>query len=152
MQTRAAESTVFFLNGPNLNLLGSREPGIYGADTLEEIAARVAARGAERGLAVEFRQTNHEGTLVDWIQQARGAAAAVVLNAGAYTHTSVAVLDALRAYDGLKLELHLSNPAAREGFRHHSYVALAADGLIAGLGPLGYEIALEAVARRLAPG
>mgnify|MGYP006278893853 CR=1 FL=1 len=140
---------VLVLNGPNLNLLGTREPEIYGAETLADIEARARARAGELGLALDFRQTNHEGVLVDWIQEARGQAAAIVLNAGAYTHTSVAILDALKAYDGLVIELHLSNPHRREAFRHLSYVSMAADGVIAGLGPLGYEIALEAVARRL---
>jgi 3-dehydroquinate dehydratase-2 len=104
---------VFLLNGPNLNLLGLREPAIYGADTLGDIEARCAARAAALGLSLDFRQTNHEGVLVDWIQEAREGAEAVILNAGAYTHTSVAIHDALRAYDGLKVELHLSNPHAR---------------------------------------
>jgi len=141
--------TVFMLNGPNLNLLGSREPEIYGHETLEDLGARARATGERLGLAVEFRQTNHEGVLVDWVQEARGRAEALILNAGAYTHTSVALLDALRSYDGLKIELHLSNPAAREAFRHHSYVALGATAVIAGFGPAGYEIAVEAVARKL---
>ena len=141
--------TVFVLNGPNLNLLGTREPEVYGRETLAEIGERCRARGAALGLAVEVRQSNDEGELVTWIQEARGVAAAVVLNAGAYTHTSVAILDALRAYEGLKVELHLSNPHRREAFRHLSYVAMAADAVIAGLGPVGYEIALEAVARKL---
>ena len=141
--------TVFVLNGPNLNLLGSREPEIYGHETLDELGARSRAAGERLGLSVDFRQTNHEGVLVDWIQEARGAADALILNAGAYSHTSVAILDALRAYDGLKIELHLSHPAAREPFRHHSYVALGSTAVIAGLGPAGYEIALEAVARKL---
>jgi 3-dehydroquinate dehydratase-2 len=140
---------VFLLNGPNLNLLGMREPEIYGADTLADIESRCQARAAALGLTLDFRQSNHEGALVDWIQEARAAAQAVILNAGAYTHTSVAILDALRAYDGLKIELHLSNPHAREPFRHLSYVAKAADGVIAGFGAFGYELALEAAARRL---
>jgi 3-dehydroquinate dehydratase-2 len=141
--------SVFILNGPNLNLLGTREPEIYGRDTLDDIAARCREAGGRLGLTVDFRQSNHEGEIVGWIQEARGTAAAVVLNAGAYTHTSVAILDALKAYEGLKVELHLSNPHRREAFRHLSYVAMAADAVIAGLGPLGYEIALEAVARKL---
>lgn len=140
--------TVFVLNGPNLNLLGTREPEIYGRETLDQLADRARQTGERLGLAVAFRQSNHEGVLVDWIQEARGHAEALILNAGAYTHTSVALLDALRAYEGLTIELHLSNPAAREPFRRHSYVALGSDAVIAGLGPLGYEIALEAVARR----
>lgn len=141
---------VLLLNGPNLNLLGAREPEIYGAETLADIEARCAARAAALGLALDFRQTNAEGVLVDWIQEARGRAAAVILNAAAYTHTSVAIHDALKAYGGFVVELHLSNPHRREPFRHVSHVATAADGVIAGFGALGYELALEAVARRLA--
>lgn len=144
-----SERRVVLLNGPNLNLLGTRQPEIYGADTLADIEARCRTAAGRLGLALDFRQSNHEGQLVDWIQEARGTADAVILNAGAYTHTSVAILDALQAYDGLKVELHLSNPAAREAFRHRSYVAQASDAVIAGWGALGYEIALEAVARRL---
>ena len=140
---------VFLLNGPNLNLLGTREPEIYGAETLADIEARCHAAAARLGLALDFRQSNAEGTLVDWSQEARRAPEALILNAGAYTHTSVAILDALKAYDGLKIELHLSNPHRREDFRHRSYVAPAADGVVAGFGALGYELALEAVARRL---
>ena len=140
---------VFLLNGPNLNLLGMREPEIYGAETLADIEGRCRAAAGRLDLALDFRQSNAEGTLVDWIQEARGAAEALILNAGAYTHSSVAILDALKAYDGLKIELHLSNPHRREDFRHRSYVALAADGVVAGFGALGYELALEAVARRL---
>jgi len=142
--------TVFILNGPNLNLLGSREPEIYGHATLDDIAARCEMVASRLDLALVFRQSNHEGALVDWVQEARGRADAVIVNAGGFTHTSVAILDALRAYEGLKIELHLSNPAAREPFRRHSYVALGSDAVIAGLGPVGYEIALEAAARRLA--
>ena len=142
---------VFLLNGPNLNLLGTREPEIYGRETLADIEARCRARAGALGLDLAFRQSNHEGALVDWVQEARGAAEALILNAGAYTHTSVALLDALKTYDGLKIELHLSNPARREPFRRHSYVALGADAVIAGFGALGYELALEAAARRLGP-
>ena len=141
--------TVFILNGPNLNLLGQREPEVYGRTTLAEIEADCDARARELGLAVEFRQSNHEGELVGWLHEARERADAVILNAGAYTHTSVAILDALKAYDGLKIELHLSNPARREGFRHVSYVAQASDGVIAGFGAAGYGLALTAVAERL---
>ena len=145
----AAARRVFLLNGPNLNLLGTREPEIYGADTLADIEARCAARAEALRLALDFRQTNHEGLLVDWIQEARGAADAVILNAAAYTHSSIAVHDALKAYGGYVVELHLSNPHRREAFRHVSHVATAADGVIAGFGALGYELALEAVAARL---
>jgi 3-dehydroquinate dehydratase II len=137
---------VFVLNGPNLNLLGVREPAIYGRDTLGDIEARCRSRGATLGLEIDFRQTNHEGQLVDWIQEARLSAAGIVLNAGALTHTSIALLDALSAADLPVIEVHLSNIFRRERFRHHSYVSLAATGVICGLGARGYELALEAVA------
>jgi 3-dehydroquinate dehydratase II len=139
-------STVFILNGPNLNLLGVRDPAVYGHDTLADIEARCLARAAALELLVEFRQTNHEGQLVDWIQEARAAADAIVLNAGALTHTSVAVLDALHAAELPVIEVHLSNIFRRERFRQHSYVSLAARGVICGLGAHGYELAIEAVA------
>ena len=138
--------TVFILNGPNLNLLGVREPATYGYDTLADVEERCLARAAALDLTIEFRQTNHEGQLVDWIQEARGAADGIVLNAGALTHTSVAVLDALSAAELPVIEVHLSNIFRREAFRHHSYVSLAANGVICGLGAQGYELALEAVA------
>jgi 3-dehydroquinate dehydratase-2 len=138
--------TVFVLNGPNLNLLGVREPATYGYDTLADIEARCVARGEALDLRIEFRQSNHEGQLVDWIQEARQSADGIVLNAGALTHTSVAILDALNASDLPVVEVHLSNIFRRERFRHHSYVSLAARGVICGLGPHGYELALEAIA------
>jgi 3-dehydroquinate dehydratase-2 len=138
--------TVFVLNGPNLNLLGVREPSTYGHDTLGDIEERCAARASGLGLEIDFRQTNHEGQLVDWIQEARESADGIILNAGALTHTSVAVLDALAAAELPVIEVHLSNIFRREGFRHHSYVSLAANGVICGLGALGYELALEAIA------
>jgi 3-dehydroquinate dehydratase-2 len=138
--------TVFVLNGPNLNLLGVREPAIYGRDTLGDIEERCAARAASLSIQIDFRQTNHEGQLVDWIQEARESADGIILNAGALTHTSVAVLDALSAADLPVIEVHLSNIFRREPFRHHSYVSLAANGMICGLGPQGYELALEAIA------
>lgn len=138
---------IHVLNGPNLNLLGTREPEIYGRDTLADLEARARARAGEHGFGLVFRQSNGEGALVDWIQEARGQAAALIVNAGGYTHTSVAILDALRAVEVPKIELHLSNPAAREPFRHHSYVALGVTGVIAGFGPAGYEIAVDAAAR-----
>lgn len=138
--------TVFILNGPNLNLLGVREPAVYGHDTLGDIEERCIARAASLGLQIEFRQTNHEGQLVDWIQEARESADGIILNAGALTHTSVAVLDALSAADLPVLEVHLSNIFRRERFRHRSYVSLAAKGVICGLGAQGYELALEAIA------
>ena len=138
--------TVFILNGPNLNLLGVREPAVYGHDTLGDIEERCSTRAAALNLQIDFRQTNHEGQLVDWIQEARESADGIVLNAGALTHTSVAVLDALSAADLPVIEVHLSNIFRRESFRHHSYVSLAANGVICGLGPQGYELALEAIA------
>jgi len=137
---------IFVLNGPNLNLVGVREPSIYGAETLGDIQRRTEARGQALGLVVDFRQTNSEGELVTWIQQAREQACGIILNAGAYTHTSVAILDALNAAEKPAIELHLSNVFRREGFRHHSYVSPAAQGVICGFGPKGYELAVEAMA------
>ena len=133
------------LNGPNLNLLGTREPEIYGHDTLADIEARCHVLLEEIGGDHElvFRQSNHEGELVTWIQQAIGTVDGIIINAGAYTHTSVAIHDALRAYQGQTIELHISNPHLRESFRHVSYVAPAADAVIAGLGVAGYEYGLE---------
>ena len=140
-------STVFVLSGPNLNLLGTREPAIYGSDTLADIHAALATRGAELGLAIDARQTNHEGTLVDWLHEAQSTGAkAVLLNAGAYTHTSVALHDAIKAIRVPVIEVHLSNPHTREGFRHKSYVGMAARATIAGLGAASYIVALDAVA------
>jgi 3-dehydroquinate dehydratase II len=139
--------TVFILNGPNLNLLGVRDPSIYGRDTLGDIEERCTARAAALDLEIDFRQTNHEGQLVDWIQEARESADGIILNAGAFTHTSVAVLDALSAAELPVIEVHLSNIFRRESFRHHSYVSLAATGVICGLGAQGYELALDAIAR-----
>ncbi len=141
---------IFILNGPNLNLLGEREPAVYGRETLADLEAACRDEGRACGVAVEFRQTNHEGKLVDWIQEARHAARGLVLNAGAYTHTSIAVLDALSVLTMPVIEVHLSNIFRREAFRHHSYVSMAATGVIAGLGSDGYRVALRALARRLA--
>jgi 3-dehydroquinate dehydratase-2 len=146
---QAAEArlpTVFILNGPNLNLLGVREPATYGYDTLADVEQRCIVRAKALDLDIDFRQTNHEGQMVDWIQEARESADGIILNAGALTHTSVAVHDALKAADLPIIEVHLSNIFRRESFRHHSYVSLAANGGIFGLGPQGYELALEAVA------
>jgi 3-dehydroquinate dehydratase-2 len=139
--------TIYVLNGPNLNLLGLREPEIYGSDTLDDIAGRLEDRAKELDLEIDLRQSNHEGHLVDWLHeaQARGAKA-VLLNAGAFTHTSVALYDAIRAIRTPVLEVHLSNPLTREEFRHHSYVGMAARGTIAGFGALSYMLALEAAA------
>ncbi len=142
-------TTVLVLNGPNLNLLGTREPDIYGTETLESIEAACRKRGEKLGLGVEFRQSNNEGDLVDWVQEASGSHQALIVNAGAYTHTSVALLDALLACDLPIIEVHLSNINQREEFRHHSYVSKAADGMICGLGGFGYELALESLAHRL---
>jgi 3-dehydroquinate dehydratase-2 len=141
---------VFVLNGANLNLLGVREPAIYGAETLGDVRQRAETRARALGLEVDFRQTNSEGTLVDWIQEARERADGIVINAGAYTHTSIAILDALNAAAVPVIELHLSNIFRREPFRHTSYVTPAAHGLICGFGPKGYELAIEAMADLLA--
>jgi 3-dehydroquinate dehydratase-2 len=138
--------TIFILNGPNLNLLGVREPATYGYDTLADVEQRCLERARALDLTIDFRQTNHEGQMVDWIHEAREAANGIILNAGALTHTSVAILDALNAADLPVIEVHLSNIFKREAFRHHSYVSLAARGGIFGLGPHGYELALEALA------
>jgi 3-dehydroquinate dehydratase II len=142
---------IFVLNGPNLNLLGVREPHIYGTTTLDQVRSLCETRAATHGLSIEFRQSNHEGVLVDWIQEARTAGSAIVINPAAYSHTSLALLDALKAAELPVIELHLSNPAAREDFRRHSYVSLAATGVIAGLGAHGYELAMDACARLLHP-
>lgn len=136
---------VFVLNGPNLNMLGRREPSIYGGKSLADIEADCAAAGKRLGLAVDFRQTNQEGVLVDWIQEAAEGAGGIVINPGAYTHTSVALQDAIRAAGKPVIEVHLSNIFAREPFRHHSYVSPVAVGVICGLGPAGYLLALEAI-------
>jgi 3-dehydroquinate dehydratase II len=142
--------TVFVLNGPNLNALGKREPGIYGGKTLAAIEEDCKAAGAELGLAIDFRQSNHEGDLVDWIHEAGDKAAAIVINAGAYTHTSIAIHDAIRAVSPLPVaEVHLSNIHARETFRHVSMIGPVAVGMICGFGPLGYTLALRALADRL---
>ena len=140
--------TVLVLNGPNLNLLGTREPEVYGRDTLDEIAGRLEDRARELGLEIDMRQSNHEGHLVDWLHEAAASEAkAVLLNAGALTHTSVALHDAIRAIRTPVIEVHLSNPHARERFRHRSFVAMAAKGTVAGFGAFGYELALDAAAR-----
>ena len=140
--------TIYVLNGPNLNLLGTREPEIYGSDTLDDIAGALEDRARDLGLAIDMRQSNHEGHLVDWLQEANAQAAkAVILNAGAYTHTSLAIHDAIKAISVPVIEVHLSNPHVREPFRHHSYACLAARGVIVGFGALGYQLALDAAAR-----
>ena len=143
-------NTVLILNGPNLNMLGSREPEIYGSQTLADIEALCAAQAESLGLGIDFRQSNSEGELVDWIQQAPESAAAIIINGGAYTHTSVALLDALRAAQLPVVEVHLSNIFRREAFRHKSYISQTAAGVICGFGAHGYELALQAAARILA--
>lgn len=140
------------LNGPNLNLLGTREPAIYGADTLADIEALCHATAAPLGLSVDFFQSNHEGALIDRIQAARGVAAGIVINPAAFTHTSVAIRDALIATDLPVIEVHLSNVHAREPFRHHSYISDIASGVIAGFGTEGYAAAIRRMAQLLAKG
>lgn len=137
------QAKVLVINGPNLNLLGSREPEIYGFDTLDDIAERCYKRGKEMDLDVQFLQSNHEGEIIDWIQQAIGSADAIVINPGAYTHTSIAIHDALKAYTGKIIELHISNPHMREIFRHTSYVSLTADAVVVGLGTSAYDSVIE---------
>ncbi len=141
-------ATVYVLNGPNLNLLGTREPDIYGHDTLDDIAGRLEDRARELGLVVDLRQSNHEGHLVDWLHEAQAYdARAVIMNAGAFTHTSIAIHDAIKAIRTPVIEVHLSNPHTREEFRHTSFVGRAARGTIAGFGALSYALALEAAAQ-----
>ena len=142
-------ATILVLNGPNLNLLGVREPQTYGRETLADIEEACLERAAEYALAVDFRQSNHEGQLIDWIQEARENADGIILNAGAYTHTSIAIHDALKAAELPVIEVHLSNIHRREPFRHLSYVSGVAEGLICGFGGHGYLLALDAMARLL---
>ena len=137
---------IYVLNGPNLNMLGMREPAIYGHDTLDDIKTRAQTCAQALGLAIDFRQSNLEGELVDWIQEARSKGQGIILNAGGYTHTSVAILDALQAAELPVIEVHLSNIFRRDQFRQHSYVSLGATGVICGLGAKGYELALQAMA------
>ena len=138
---------IYVLNGPNLNLLGAREPHIYGKTTLEQVRALCENRAAEFGRKVVFRQTNHEGELIDWVQEAREQASALVINPAGYGHTSVALLDALKTLSIPIVECHLSNPAVREQFRRHSFVSPAAAGVIQGFGPLSYELAVDSALR-----
>ena len=137
---------IYVLSGPNLNLLGTREPEIYGHQTLEDVKRLCEARASALGCTVVFRQSNHEGELIDWIQEARENACALVINPAGYGHTSVAILDALKMADMPVIECHLSNPAAREAFRHQTYVSLAATGVVSGFGAASYELAVEAAA------
>jgi 3-dehydroquinate dehydratase-2 len=145
----AGAPKVLVVNGPNLNMLGVREPSLYGRDKLSDIEKLCRKQGRQLGLAIDFRQSNHEGEIVGWLQAARGGHAGIVINAGAYTHTSVAILDALQLTELPIIEVHLSNIFRRESFRHHSYMSLAARGVICGLGPAGYRLALDALAEIL---
>ncbi|MDO6682185.1 MULTISPECIES: type II 3-dehydroquinate dehydratase [unclassified Oceanobacter] len=135
--------TIYVLNGPNLNLLGKREPEIYGNETLQDVENKMRQRGAGLGLTIKFFQSNHEGEIIDRIHEARDQAQGIIINPAAYTHTSVAILDALNTFEAAVVEVHISNVHKREAFRHHSYVSLRADAVIAGMGTLGYQVALE---------
>ncbi len=142
---------LYILNGPNLNLLGKREPEIYGSQTLADVEQSARARAAAHGYTVEFRQSNHEGILVDWIHEAHAhKAAGIIINPAAFTHTSIALLDAMKAVDLPVIEVHLSNIHAREDFRRHSYISPVASGIVAGFGAYGYELAIDGIARILA--
>jgi 3-dehydroquinate dehydratase II len=140
---------IYVLNGPNLNLLGSREPGIYGNATLQQIGEATAGRARDLGWDIVFRQSNREGELIDWVQEARNGALGVILNAGGYSHTSIALLDACRALEIPLVEVHISNPYRRETFRRHSYISEAASGVICGFGAAGYLLAIDALAELL---
>ncbi len=140
---------IYILNGPNLNLLGQREPEIYGYQTLDDLAETCTRLAGSSGFTVKCLQSNLEGQLIDWIHEARQEATGIIINPGAYSHTSIAIYDALKAFDGRIIEVHISNIHKRESFRHHSYVSLCADGVIMGLGLLGYELALESMDRLL---
>ena len=142
--------TVLVINGPNLNLLGLREPAVYGRETLADLDALCQVEGEALGLNVDCRQSNHEGVILDWIHAARETTSAILINAGAFSHTSQAIPDALRAYPGMIVEIHLSNIHAREAFRHHSHISAVATAVVVGLGSAGYRLALRAVAERLA--
>ncbi|WP_028293875.1 type II 3-dehydroquinate dehydratase [Oceanobacter kriegii] len=135
--------TIYVLNGPNLNLLGKRQPEIYGHETLADVEQKVRERAATFGLEIVFFQSNHEGEIIDKIHEARDHAQGIIINPAAYTHTSVAILDALNTFESPVVEVHISNVHKRESFRHHSYVSLRADAVIAGMGTLGYRAALE---------
>ena len=143
---------VYVLNGPNLNLLGKRQPQIYGHETLADVEASCRALARDLDLEIRFHQSNAEGQIIDWIHEARETAGGIAINPAAYTHTSVAILDALNAFDGPVIEVHISNVHKRESFRHHSYVSLRADGVIAGFGTQGYELALRRLARLVGDG
>jgi 3-dehydroquinate dehydratase-2 len=141
---------IYVLNGPNLNMLGLREPAIYGTDSLDDVRRKAEVRAKAVGLTIDFRQSNIEGELVTWVQEARNKAAGIIINAGAYSHSSIALLDALQAAELPVIEVHLSNIFRREPYRQHSYISLGAKGVICGLGAKGYELALEAMADMLA--
>ncbi|MEC9102590.1 MAG: type II 3-dehydroquinate dehydratase [Pseudomonadota bacterium] len=147
--TQTTPKPIAVLNGPNLNLLGQRQPEIYGAETLADVETLCAAAAADAGLSMTFFQSNHEGEIIEAIHRARTEASAVVINPAAYTHTSVAILDALNAFDGPVIEVHISNVHKRESFRHHSYVSARADAVIAGCGTQGYALAIARVATLL---
>lgn len=134
---------ITILNGPNLNLLGQRQPEVYGHATLDDVAKTCATLGDELGVETELKQSNHEGQLIDWIHEARQTSAAIIINPGAYTHTSIAILDALNTFDGPVIEVHISNVHQREAFRHHSYVSQRANAVIVGCGVNGYPLALR---------
>jgi len=152
MEERALTTSIAILNGPSLNLLGEREPHIYGTTTLADIERMCRAQAADQGLSLLFfRQSNHEGQIIDWIQEARGKAAGLMINPAGFTSTSIAILDALKTFNGPIIEVHLSNIHQRESYRHHSYVSYAATGVIMGLGAQGYLRALDALATMLAP-
>lgn len=140
---------VYVLNGPNLNLLGKRQPHIYGHDTMADVEADCRKVAAAHGLEIRYHQSNREYEIIDWIHEARETAGGIVINAGAFTHTSVAILDALNAFDGVVMEVHISNVHKRESFRHHSYISLRADGVIVGCGIQGYGLALQRIASLL---
>lgn len=147
----AQMSKILLLNGPNLNLLGQREPEIYGYETLDDVISRAAATARSLGLGLEGFQSNHEGALIDKIQEARGVMAGIIINPAAYSHSSVAILDALNAFEGPVIEVHISNIHKREAFRHHSYVSARADAVIAGAGTQGYDFAVMRLASLLQP-
>ena len=143
------DKLIYILNGPNLNLLGKRQPDIYGYETLDDVEAQCRKLVQRTEFNIEFRQSNAEFQLIDWIHEARTSASAIIINAGGYTHTSIAILDALNAFDGIVVEVHISNIRAREEFRHHSYVSLRADKEVIGKGVQGYSIAIEAIINNL---
>ena len=146
---RRVPKPIYILNGPNLNLLGLRQPEVYGKATLDDVAKGCASVAEDLGLSIRFHQSNHEGQIIDWIHQARSDGAGIIINPAAYTQTSVAIVDALHALAGPVLEVHISNVHRREAFRHHSYVSLRADGVIAGFGTEGYLLALRRMATLL---